>query len=374
MIYYLCTEINKRPIKRYLKDWGSSLILQLNLITYEQIIRYKYILNGTYIFSDVELLTPLQAEEVAKIWQWLSTIKNLRLLNHPTRSMKRYELLRNLYYNGSNEFNVYYINEYKTPNKFPIFLRVANDHHGPTTQLLNARKELNNAIDELDRQGKSKENLIITEFCDTSDEQGIFRKYSALIVGDRIIPFSVFLGSSWMLKNAGNEQAEQIKKIRNLEESEFVETNPHESELRKIFQTARIDYGRIDYSILKGKIQTWEINTNPCGFTNAKSNQNSLVFGMPIYEYLSKEIKLAFEEIDCQPEYTRPLEIPIRFKDVDLKFPQVNLNKLIWLCRDFLPYPYKTYPYKMLIKIQTRKFKTILINLKKLSYSLLNTR
>ena len=49
-----------------------------------------------------------------------------------------------------------------------------------------------------------------------------------------------------MLKNAGNEQAEQIKKIRNLEESEFVETNLHESELRKIFQTAGIDYGRID--------------------------------------------------------------------------------------------------------------------------------
>ncbi|MBE9043750.1 hypothetical protein IQ255_04905 [Pleurocapsales cyanobacterium LEGE 10410] len=366
MIYFLSTEVNKHPFRNYLKDWGLNLILQVNFITYEQIIRYKYIPYGTYIFSDVEFLTPVQAEEVAKIWQRLSTIKNLRLLNHPLLSMKRYELLRTLYYHGSNEFNVYHLDEYdddKIPNKFPVFLRVTNDHQGPTTQLLNTREELDRVINELSRQGKSKENRMITEYSDTSDDSGIFRKYSALIIGERIIPFSMFLGFSWMLKNSGNAQTEKAKKMRNLEETEYLETNPHESELRKIFQTARINYGRIDYSVLAGKIQTWEINSNPAGFTTEQSNQDCLVFGMPIHKYLSKEMKLAFEEIDCQTEYTKPIKISTEFENVDLKFPMVNHKKLKLLCLALLPYPYKTYHYRLLRKVQIRKLQTLLVSL-----------
>ncbi len=42
-----------------------------------------------------------------------------------------------------------------------------------------------------------------------------------------------------------------------------METNPHERELRDIFRLARIDYGKIDYSLLDGRLQIWEINTNP---------------------------------------------------------------------------------------------------------------
>ena len=31
----------------------------------------------------------------------------------------------------------------------------------------------------------------------------------------------------------------------------------------KIYQLANLDYGRIDYAVVNGKIQTWEINDNP---------------------------------------------------------------------------------------------------------------
>jgi len=33
--------------------------------------------------------------------------------------------------------------------------------------------------------------------------------------------------------------------------------------LRRIFDIAGIDYGRIDYSLRDGAVETWEINTNP---------------------------------------------------------------------------------------------------------------
>ncbi len=47
------------------------------------------------------------------------------------------------------------------------------------------------------------------------------------------------------------------------EELDYVRSNPHAEELREIFELARIDYGRIDYSVVDGCIQVWEINTNP---------------------------------------------------------------------------------------------------------------
>src|SRR5262249_37550000 len=47
------------------------------------------------------------------------------------------------------------------------------------------------------------------------------------------------------------------------EQQEYLEANPHRSWLAGLFQLAGIDYGRIDYSLLAGKPQIWEINTHP---------------------------------------------------------------------------------------------------------------
>ena len=51
------------------------------------------------------------------------------------------------------------------------------------------------------------------------------------------------------------------------EELDFLNANPHKKDLMAIFQMAGIDYGRIDYSLHKGRIQVWEINTNPSVLT-----------------------------------------------------------------------------------------------------------
>jgi hypothetical protein len=48
-----------------------------------------------------------------------------------------------------------------------------------------------------------------------------------------------------------------------LEELDYVTQNPHEQQLAKIFALAQVDYGRIDYSLKDGRVQTWEINLNP---------------------------------------------------------------------------------------------------------------
>jgi hypothetical protein len=47
------------------------------------------------------------------------------------------------------------------------------------------------------------------------------------------------------------------------EELEYIETNPHEEILRRAFDLAGIDYGRADYGVVDGRVEIWEINTNP---------------------------------------------------------------------------------------------------------------
>lgn len=64
------------------------------------------------------------------------------------------------------------------------------------------------------------------------------------------------------------------------EEHDYVEKNPHEGRLREVFRLARIDYGRMDYGMLDGQVQVWEINTNPTirsGKLNPRSARRSLL-------------------------------------------------------------------------------------------------
>jgi len=48
-----------------------------------------------------------------------------------------------------------------------------------------------------------------------------------------------------------------------VEELEYVTTNPHQKQLSEIFELAQVEYGRIDYAMKDGRVQTWEINLNP---------------------------------------------------------------------------------------------------------------
>src|SRR3546814_5695428 len=54
----------------------------------------------------------------SRIWRKLSSQdSSLRLLNHPLRACRRYELLRQLHQQGTNDFNVYRVAERRRPKR-----------------------------------------------------------------------------------------------------------------------------------------------------------------------------------------------------------------------------------------------------------------
>jgi hypothetical protein len=214
--------------------------------------------RGTYVFADVERLSPEETVKADVLWRALAQSGGaVRLLNHPARSMRRYELLRNLYEHGVNRFNVYRLTEARWPERYPVFLRQENDHLGPRSPILPSRDQLEETLRTLDQTG-CREGMLITEFCDTADPQGIYRKYGAFIIGDRVFPKHLTFSRYWA--NQGPDLTEDDMLA---EERQYVERNPHEAALRKICRLARIEYGKIDYGILDGQLQVWEIATNP---------------------------------------------------------------------------------------------------------------
>lgn len=211
--------------------------------------------TGSYVFADLDRLSVKDAERAAVVWNTLANANDgIRLFNHPIRSMRRFELLRHLYEKNINTFNVNWLTDPAAVRRFPVFIRSEDDHRGPLTPLLHSVEELNDAIENLVTQGKSKVNKIIVEYLDYKDEAGLYHKHSSIVVDSEILFTSVSRRNHWMVKAVppylGNESSDQ-------------EYKHQESKLKDIFELANIDYGRIDYTIAGGRLQVFEINTNP---------------------------------------------------------------------------------------------------------------
>ena len=210
-----------------------------------------------YVLTDIERLDPAETERALALLRRLEEHPDTALvLNHPTRSMRRFELLRTLHERGINRFDVYPARERPSPARWPVFIRDENEHAGRFSALLRTQRELDR---ELAAQGeRDLENKVVVELCDTADASGIVRKYGAFRVRERILARQIHFSRHWVVRVPDLREPETGR-----EELEYVESNPHEAELREIFALAQIDYGRIDYSVVDGKIQVWEINTNP---------------------------------------------------------------------------------------------------------------
>ena len=95
--------------------------------------------RGTWIFSDLDRLAPREAERAARLWAALEGAGQ-RVINHPTRTLGRYELLRALHEAGVNDFDVWRVSESRPPPCFPVFLRMESDHRGPIGSLVTDRE------------------------------------------------------------------------------------------------------------------------------------------------------------------------------------------------------------------------------------------
>jgi hypothetical protein len=234
-----------------LGDRGSS-------IAYEDISRTSFLPSGLYVFTGINRLGPAWAELLSGVHRQIHAATGVTPLNHPLRTLRRFELLQALYQAGMNEFRAYGAWEDLSKVRFPVFVR-PREQDGGVPKLLHSTSEVEATIGEQLMNGFSLNELLVVEFEDTADEKGKYRKFSAYVVGNRILPVSIDWGQRWVMRSDGvDHDPEMIE-----EELRFVQENPHAEQLEKIFSLSKTQFGRIDYSVKDGRVQTWEINTLP---------------------------------------------------------------------------------------------------------------
>ncbi len=256
MIHFLAPA-DEVLIRNYLDVRGASIAHHFRIIDYENLP--QEFRGGTYLFAALEQLSAPMERLTEELYAQLSRCEGVRILNTPGRTLRRYELLRELARLGRNDFRAVRANDDLRQLRFPVFVRAERTHEGALSPLLHSLSEVEAWIGRNVLLGRAAHELLVVEFCDTRDANGFYRKYAAFNVGGRIVAKSLDYGSEWMLKRQTTEYSREML----LEEHEYVRTNPHERDLAEIFAIAKADYGRIDYAMKDGEIRTWEINLHP---------------------------------------------------------------------------------------------------------------
>lgn len=228
---------------------------------------YDWLLNqekpppATYIFMDRERMDLWELKIFSALFQHLNKSgSGYRAINNPAQMLNRRSLLRALYAEGFNDFNAYALTERCLPKRYPVFLRREHDHDKPLTDLLRNEEALLGALTALRRLGEPEDGLMIVEYCAEPVSGNLFRKLSAYRIGDQTIFYNTVHENNWLVKYGTLNSATDLLYE---EEQAMVRNNAFRDELSRAFQIARIDYGRADFGLVNGKVQVYEINTNP---------------------------------------------------------------------------------------------------------------
>ena len=259
MIHFVTPASADWTVREYLSRWGLPAADRIRIEHYETLLGRGRIESGTYVLSALCMLSPEERTVLANLCERLAAARSFRFLNHPTRSLRRLGLLEELARLGWNDFRAVQATGDFASLRYPVFLRAERTHDGALSPLLRSRREVEAAIGRALLRGRRLDDLLVVEFCDTADAGGNYRKYSAFVVGDRILPRALECGRAWVMKHSRSDFTRAILE----EERSYMLANPHREQLAKIFSVAGTAYGRIDYAVKNSRVQTWEINLHP---------------------------------------------------------------------------------------------------------------
>jgi hypothetical protein len=225
---------------------------------------------GNYVFTDIDRLSGYEIDAAAEIARSVARAAPSALIsNPPHRVLNRYRLLRRLHESGVNSFNVWRLDEERAPTAYPVFIRREQDALGPESPLLHDEGEYRAAVAALQAAGKGLTGRIAVQFLPSADQDGTYRKYGAFCLRGRVVPQHLMRAKSWVVKRDTRDGPEELTE----EEERYARENPHADQIRRIFALAEIDFGRVDYCVVNGRVEVFEINTNPT-FPRARITQD----------------------------------------------------------------------------------------------------
>jgi hypothetical protein len=255
LIYYVCHPAHTYTCAVILLWYGDELRPVFRFVPYGVLGLLRKAGSGVVIWTDFDRLDSQQRKDAARLRSELQR-DDLLQLNHPLESELRFEMLSRLHRHGINRFGVRRVYETLDGLRYPVFLRDEVGAGKKTPELLSDRAALESAIAGL--VSSDWANPMIVEFGVWPAADGFYRKYGAFRVGDQIFPQHMLASLNWFIKRQGD-----LSRAHYPEHLQYIEQNPHAAELRKLFDQAKVQYGRMDYTLVGGCVQVFEINTNP---------------------------------------------------------------------------------------------------------------
>jgi len=298
-------------LERYIEGpWLKPDAAEIKPLAYEDVFAWRELPTGTWIFTGVQQLPPVAKQLAERVWKTLRR-SGQRVLNQPAELPSRHGLHDKLHRAGINSYRSWFPDELDDSLIFPVFVRQADQHTGNMSGLLTDRSQLDAFLRWQRFRGYRQDDLLIVEFCDTRNKRNEYRKYAATCVAGDVAAQYLSIDEQWMVKYSGvafrNEWAH--------EEREYIRRNPHADELAHIFRIARIDYGRIDYGLLDGRIQVWEINTNPStggpplGSKAARTHPELRKIEIPARQMFFDRLHSMLRSIDTLPDPNARVEL-----------------------------------------------------------------
>jgi hypothetical protein len=235
----------------------TDLQASFRLVRYEDAGLLRGVRAGVVIWSDMDRLSAEELKRAAELSAELARQTGLTQLNHPTASLQRFDLLRVLRDDGSNYFRAFRPDQLDDTIRYPVFIRDEVGALYEEPPLLHDRPALDAALARPD--GRRLARPIVVEMTGTPWPDGYFRKFAAYRVGDKTYAQHIAMSKSWFVKNSNQELLPaHVDEIR-----AYIAENPHAEQLMQVFEKARMQYGRVDYTLTDGKLTVFEINSNP---------------------------------------------------------------------------------------------------------------
>lgn len=276
MITYYATSPHGYTFAWFVRDWAPDLAEEVRVVGYSTLDLSAPPAPGLHVLTDFERLTAAELHLVRRLHRHLSGRPGVRVIGDPERWLPRHPFLARLHEEGINDFRAYTLDELGGTGlqpRFPVFLRWADEHGGSLGDRIRGPRALEQRLADLAthhgrRWNRVRRQLLVVEKVDASSPDGIFRKYSVARVGDAYFPRHLLTSKRWVTKNPKLFTPELVA-----EEEAFLADPPDMDLMKRAFEIAGIEFGRIDFGYVGGRPQIWEINTNPMYVTGSKPNE-----------------------------------------------------------------------------------------------------
>jgi hypothetical protein len=302
MIYYICDGRHAYALGVYLMYFRHDFSDRIRIISYDDLFRLETISPGVFIFTDFDRISDDQHRNaVAFVACLREQMPDVMILNDPEQSLTRFKLLQKLHVADHHAPAVTRLANWQDVVAFPVFIRSESDHLPALSDLILSADALSLAANALLATHATPDDVIIIEFKNAPNRHGYFEKYGAFRVGDVIYGQHLYQNRHWWVKDNGSDWTTESK----TQNRDYVQQNPHASLLLPYFEMAGIEYGRMDYCVLDGRIVVFEINTNPV--INANPQKKNGRFQAQSYSDLHNAALATLPHISGAP-----IHLPVR--------------------------------------------------------------